>query len=140
MVEGLQPEFYGYLAIGSKDGRTSQLEVLNDKNTSTIFRLYSLGLNSSRDSWIYDFSQTALLAKTKRFIETYNGEVDKWARRAHTGIKLDDFVLLDETKIKWSEGLKLALQRKQYAQFSNQKERVALYRPFCKKSLFFDKI
>ncbi len=40
-----------------------------------IFKTYSLGVNTNRDNWIYDFDATNLSRKSKRMIETYNSEV-----------------------------------------------------------------
>jgi predicted helicase len=54
--------------------------------------------------------------------------------------QLDDFVLSDETRIKWCSRLKECLLRGQKAEFSTQKIRKAMYRPFCSQLLFFDEI
>ena len=43
-------------------------------------------------------------------------------------------------EFKWSRDLKLDLQRGHYAVFAEPKVRKSLYRPFCKKWLFFDRI
>jgi predicted helicase len=49
-------------------------------------------------------------------------------------------VIPDEDKIKWSEGLKLNLERGRYAEFTDDKVHASLYRPFCKQRLFFDRM
>ena len=65
-----------------------------------------------------DFNRSKLAAKIKRFIDTYNGEVDRWRRRGSDTTSIDNFVTYDDTKIKWSRDLKLDLQRGHYATFS----------------------
>ena len=63
-------------------------------------------------------------------IGTYNAEVDRWKRRENRDANVDDFVIYDDTKIKWSGDLKLKLKSENNYQFFAQKVRVSLYRPF----------
>ncbi len=106
----------------------------------SIFELYSLGVSTNRDEWMYDSSRSGLAEKVERFIETYNSEVDRWKRRKDKKIEPDDFVRYEDHRIKWSEGLKLNLQRERYAEFSEAAVRHALYRPFCRRLLYYDPV
>jgi predicted helicase len=135
ITEGLDPEFTSLLPLGNKEARM-QIH----QNTQTIFKNYSLGISTARDVWNYNFSFEALQKHIKGFIETYNTEVDRWRRIANNSISVDDFVTYDDTKIKWSEGLKLELKRGRYAAFVVTKLRKSLYRPFSKKWSFFDRV
>ena len=66
-------------------------------------------------------------------IENYNTEVVRWAQRIDRDADLDDFVVSDDTKIKWSRTLKAKLKRGQSRQnFRKHKVRQSLYRPFTK--------
>jgi len=105
----------------------------------TLFKTYSLGINTSRDVWAYHFERSALVRNVELFIRTYNSEVDRW-RRHEGDANVDDYVLYDDTKIKWSEGLKLDLKRGLYLAFSKTKVRRSLYRPFCLQWLYFDRV
>jgi len=130
-------EFESLLPIGTKDAKKAK----GFDTPEAIFKVYSLGLNSNRDIWVYNFDADELKTNVTRMIETYNLEVDRWKRSGKPQKeKLDDFVLYDDTKIKWSSHLKSALQREQYAVYKDLKIRTSLYRPFCKKFLFFDRI
>ena len=60
-----------------------------------------------------------------------------WYKRVGKNIAVDDFVSYD--KIKWSGDLKLKLVRGVYATFDELKVRSSLYRPFCRRWLFFDR-
>ena len=71
-------------------------------------------------------------------IETYNTEADRWKRRENSTVKLDDFVIPDATKIKWSSGLKNKLKSGKTTHFSQEKIRRSLYRPFTQLNLYFD--
>jgi predicted helicase len=74
-----------------------------------------------------------LIEKISLFIDSYNGEVDRWHRRGQDKTSVDDFVVYDDVKIKWSEGLKFNLQRATHVDFKGEKVRQSLYRPFCKQ-------
>jgi predicted helicase len=78
-----------------------------------------------------------LRERVRQFIEDFNSEVDRF-HRAGSDREVDDFVRYE--KIKWSRDLKLDLKRGNYAEFDETKLRMGLYRPFCKKYLFYDKI
>jgi predicted helicase len=135
LTEGMRPEFATYLPMGSKQAKSARAV-----DVQTIFRTYSGGVKTNRDDWVYDFNRDALAEKIKRFISTYNSEVDRWRREGGKGVNVDDFVLADDTRIKWSRDLKLDLQRGNYASFDESKVRHALYRPFCKQWLFLDRV
>ncbi len=135
LTEGMLQEFTTFLPMGTKEAKVPQR--LNEK---TIFRSYSAGVKTNRDNWTYDFNYSALITKIKLFIETYNGEVDRWERRGSNTTDVDNFVEYVDSKIKWSRDLKLDLQRGHYAKYAETKIRLSLYRPFCKQWLFFDRI
>lgn len=135
ITEGLYPEFAVFLPMGEKIAKS-----VENAKIATLFKLYSGGVKTNRDDWMYDFSREALKQKISRFIELYTSEVDRWHRRGDDLTAVDNFVKYHDTQIKWSEGLKSALQRHQYAEFSAIKVREAMYRPFCKEWMFFDRL
>jgi predicted helicase len=102
-----------------------------------LFSLHSRGVTTCRDAIVYDFDSTLLVPRVRKFIDDYNAEVDRY-RRAGGKQDIDEFVRYDH--IKWSRDLKLDLERERFAEFSIDKIRVALYRPFTKRFLFFDRI
>jgi len=140
ITQGLKPEFDTYLALGSKEARSIRPGSAVESHIKTIFKTYSLGPRTNRDDWMYDFDQKKLVEKVMRFIETYNVEVERWRHRGITATSVDDFVNYEDTKIKWSRDLKLDLQRGHYAEYDIHKVRTSMYRPFCKKYLFFDHV
>jgi predicted helicase len=52
---------------------------------------------------------------------------------------VDTFVSGDDRQVSWSEGLKAALQRGQYASLDEAHLRASLYRPFTHSHLYFDR-
>jgi len=109
-----------------------------DPNSEAIFKAYTRGIATCRDSVVYDFSENSLQGRVKEFIDNYNAEVDRWKRSATNESHVDDFVRYE--KIKWSRDLKLDLSRGNHAEYSTKKFRSALYRPFTKRILFFDRV
>src|SRR6266536_1524227 len=135
LIDGLPTEFSSFISIGTKEAKSERVAEIQ-----TIFRNYGRGVATCRDDWAYDYDRSNLAGKIGRFIETYNSEVDRWRRRGSNTTSVDNFVSYDDTKIKWSRDLKLDLQRGHYAKFSDTKLRKSVYRPFCKRWLFFDRI
>jgi len=136
LTEGLKSDFSTFIPVGIKALKSSLI-----LGTPAIFSKYGCGVKTNRDTWTYDFSCDALETKIKLFTDAYNGQVDRWRRRGNSAKSVDDFVTYDDTKIKWSEGLKLNLRRGNYADdYNDSNVRQALYRPFCKQWLYFDRI
>jgi predicted helicase len=125
-------EFEALVPLGSKAAKAA-----DSASPQTVFAVFSGGVKTNRDEVAYDFDRSALADRIQRFIDDYNGDVDRYKRSGGTQ-PVDEFVGYD--KIKWSRDLKLDLQRGHYATFEAAKIRTAIYRPFCRRYLFFDRI
>ena len=129
ITEGLHPEFDIFLPLGTKETKNSRaVEV------KSVFKMYSLGVNTARDSVVYDFNLPSLLNRVKQFIEDYNAEVSRWTRSGRPR-DIDNFVHYD--KVKWSRNLKRDLHNERYAQLDIKAIRISLYRPFSRKRLYY---
>ena len=135
LTEGLHAEFETFMLLGSRETKAAKGEAVD-----VICKLYSRGISTGRDSWAYNFNRNALIENMNRTIETYNEQVFKWERRTNREISLDDFVVYDDEKIKWSHTLKNDLKRGKITDFSQEKVRTSLYRPFTKSNLYFDRV
>ncbi len=136
LTEGLHAEFDTFIPIGTKDAKAKR-----GAATDVIFKTYSRGVNTSRDAWVYSFNQNVLTENVLRMSDTYNMEVDRWKRQENQReIDIDNFVVSDGAKISWSEGLKRNLQSGRTIDFSEEKTRVGVYRPFIKLNLYFDRM
>ena len=142
LTEGLHADFYDLIPIGTKEAKKEK-GVAN----GVIFKNFSLGVSTNRDVWVYNFNKDALRDNVQRTIKTYTAELDRWNRQViewkrgnAPEPKVDDFVLYDDTKIKWSRDLKKKLIRGKIAEYANHKISESLYRPFTKTNLFLDKI
>ena len=135
LTEGLHAEFDTFIPMGTKQARA-----VKGTASDVIFKTYSIGINTSRDAWVYNFNRNVLTENVNRMIGTYNAEVARWGQRTDRDANLDDFVVSDGKKIKWSRNLKRELKRNKIAEYTEHKVRNSLYRPFTKSSLFFDSI
>ena len=135
LTEGLHAEFDTFIPMGTKAAKAGKGAAVD-----VIFKTYSCGVVTTRDAWVYNFNRKALTENVQGMIDTYNAEVDRWKRRRDEKGNLDDFVLSDEKKIKWSSTLKQKLKGGQTAEFAETKIRQSLYRPFTKLNLFFDRV
>ena len=95
------PEFDTFVPMGSKEAKAVKGEAVD-----AIFKTYSNGVKTNRDAWVNNFNRDALAENMSRMIETYNTEVARWEQQGNRDADLDDFVVSDDTKIKWSRDLK----------------------------------
>lgn len=133
--------------------RDPKLKIFN-----TIFDLNSNGVASGRDPWVYNFSPKNLKQSVQNCIDTYNADLKRFnavfreAFKQRTakdkGIKpadrykhlSDREITTDKTKIAWTDGLKNKLIRNEnLPESSKERVRLALYRPFNKQWLYWDK-
>ena len=135
LTEGLHPEFETFIPIGTKEAKAKKGE-----GRDVIFHTFSNGVVTARDAWTYNFNRNALTENINRLIGTYNAEIDRWKRHENRDANVDDFVIYDEAKIKWTDRLKQDLKRGKTANFSQEKARTSLYRPFAKLNLYFDRM
>ena len=135
LTEGLHAEFDTFIPMGTKEAK-AQKSVAED----VVFKTYSNGIKTNRDAWVYNFNRNVLTENAQRIIDTYNIEVDRWKRQENQRINVSDFVIYDDSKIKWDQELRRHLQRGKYAEWIYDKVRVSLYRPFTKSNLFFDRV
>ena len=48
----------------------------------TIFRSYSLGVSTNRDSVVYGFDAERLAKRVEQFVDDYNAELDRWRKES----------------------------------------------------------
>lgn len=99
-----------------------------------IFKLFSLGIVTNRDEWLYDFSIDHLSEKVKYFCEQYASEKARWnksGRPTATG----DFV---DRSIKWTSELEAHMKRGTQVPFlPDECITESQYRPYVRKFTYF---
>ncbi len=102
------------------------------KEERAVFKLFSLGVVTARDEWVYDYSVKYLKQKVKYLINIYNQEVKK-----HQTASQSELGELVDYSIKWTRAVKNDLLKHQRYGYKVQHIRDSFYRPFVKKSLYF---
>ncbi len=126
--------FAKFVEIGSK-----RAKALDSLGANAIFRTFSNGVKSNNDDLVYDFDSERLIKRARRMVEAYHGELDRW-RRAKKPEDLEEFLRVDPKVCKWIRHTKRNLVRETEVEFDPQKIRTALYRPFTRRSYFFERI
>jgi predicted helicase len=135
LTEGMQEGFEAFIPIGTREAKAS-----SKPNTQTMFETYGRGVATSRDSWAYNFSESELVHNIIKTIDAYNALVSAAASSSNKSKSADELIVYDAHAIAWSRDLKLDLERGKEAEFADEKVREALYRPFAKSHLFFDRV
>ncbi|MDZ8080066.1 MAG: type ISP restriction/modification enzyme [Nostoc sp. DcaGUA01] len=111
-------DFDCLIPIISKDVKSGQGE-------QAIFKLFSSGIKTQRDEWVYDLSKSELENRMKFFVDVYE-------RKRITSEELG-------FDIKWDRELNNYLKRGISKKFDKGLIVRSTYRPFIKKYLYFDK-
>ncbi|GAA8924854.1 DEAD/DEAH box helicase family protein [Helicobacter pylori] len=142
--------------INQRDDAFEKLIPLKrDKNSKSVFDINSGGVTSGRDPWVYNFSPDSLMQNVQKCMDTYNADLKRFNavfreafKQRTKGVKSGDLyrqlndkeITTDKTKIAWTDGLKNHLIKNTNLQESRKEcTRLALYRPFSKQWLYWDK-
>ncbi len=106
--------------------------------SKSVFTLNSLGVNTNRDAWVYNYSKDKLKTNSQNIVDFYNKEVKHWVdiKNVNKTAKLENIISYDKTKISWSSSLISHLQRGNYANYEEEKIVFSVYRPFSKQYLY----
>lgn len=74
------------------------------RSKNAIFGLFSLGVVTSRDEWVYDFDEKNLKNKVNYLIDSYNSEIKSFQGKSKDEIK-DNISKRDKTNLKWSRAV-----------------------------------
>ncbi len=155
--ETITPNHKGDWINQREDGFEKLIPLKRDKKLQnpSIFDLNSNRVVSGRDPWVYNFSPDALMQNVQKCIDTYNADLKRFNmhfreafKQRAKGVKSDKLykqlndqeITTDKTKIAWTLTLKNNLIKNKNLQESHKDRiRLALYRPFNKQWLYFDK-
>jgi predicted helicase len=121
-------DFDDFIPLLSRNvkAKASGSDVAGEENA--LFKLFSNGISTNRDDWLYDLNIKDLEGKVKRFTEIYNQEISRRANGKSNDVDLS---------IKWSETLKRRLENKRRIQFSSEKIICTTFRPFSNRYLYY---
>lgn len=111
-------------------------DVKAGKSKDSLFVLYSNGVQSNKDEWVYDLSIHQLDIKLKFYIDIYKSERIRW-NNSDKQEKINNFV---DRIIKWTEELQSHLVKGSNIEFNTENIIKVNYRPFFQLYMYFDKI
>ncbi len=124
-------DFDSLLPLATKQVKATKRAI----HSTAIFKLFSLGVVTARDEWVYDDDRSILSKKVSWLIDAYNADVTKLSGHR----KSRDLAGMLDSSIKWTRAVKNDLRRGTQYAFDPSKIIEAVYRPFVKSNLYFDK-
>ena len=121
--------FAQFYPLGSKDAKAG---AAND----AIFRLYSQGVNTARDVYLYNFSRKTCAENARKMTEDYLAALSEI--EANSGLTEDAAAHCHAKNLKWDRELMNKLKRKNKTDFDAGYIRKAAYRPFVATNCYAD--
>lgn len=134
--------------INQRDESYAAFQAIGDKDKAlvnqSVFALYSSGLNSARDSWVYNFSEEKVRTNVESMIDFYNDQVQGFhAHCKANGVTVpsvkdvEQWIDTDGKKISWNRADKTRLAKGEKYVYDGACVVTSAYRPFTKQKLYF---
>ncbi|HET9835081.1 MAG TPA: type ISP restriction/modification enzyme [Rhodanobacteraceae bacterium] len=124
-------DFDTLLPVASKTAKAAK----KPSQEKAIFKLFSLGVVTNRDEWVYDDSESALRAKVEFLIDSYNADVERLSRvkdpKQRAGML--------NGAIKWTRAVKRDAANGLSYNYTDGEIVESYYRPFVKRELYFSR-
>ena len=118
-----------FYPMGSKEAKAGRTD-------EAIFKLYSRGLATSRDAYIYNFSHDNCAANARAVVGDYQGALQFW--KDHPEYTVDDTISRYSSNVRWDRELKNNLRRRKVVTYSMGNIWTTQYRPFVKQYCYVD--
>lgn len=105
---------------------------VGDKHEPGIFGLYTGGLKTNRDSWVYGSSMKKLGRRVRSMVDFYNSEVDRLAGSPGEPT-------MDPTRFSWNRADMSNVRRGVSYKVDTQRFRRSSYRPFTAQHVYFSR-
>jgi predicted helicase len=124
--------FSFFIPLGEKD---------NKENQNSYFRpIYSSGILTARDNWVWNFGINSLKNNLTTTIEFYNSELIRFneSKRNNPDLVARSFITYDSTKISWDNRRLIGgIENNKKIEYDHDNIRNGFYRPFCKQKIYF---
>ena len=119
----------------------SLIDIDKKGSDKAFFYLKSNGISSGRDAWVYNYSKRLVNDNCFRTLSFYNTQrVDYHKSKSNEDEQSETTISYDPTKISWTDVFLRDLKKNIPYSSSVLKTTEALYRPFTKMCLRYDKI
>ena len=123
------PSFQVFLPLAMR-------ETKGQVGTEALCSLFSLGIATARDAWLYGYDRKTLEQRVEHMTVFYEQRREMVKENCCTAgqATMNDA----PTSIKWTRGLRGTLRRGIHLSYDPRKVRVGMYRPFCKQYVYFE--
>jgi predicted helicase len=105
----------------------------NKNEEDALFKIFSLGVVTARDQWVYDYDEANLQKKVSYLIDIYNSELDRFKSDG------DSCESNLDNSIKWTRAVKRDIHNNIRYKFQNYSIISCLYRPYINCYMYFNK-
>ncbi len=99
-----------------------------------VFGLYSMGISTNRDEWVYDFDQSLLTEKVKFFCDIYQTDVNRFTQEEPETTTIRNWV---SRSIKWTSELEAHMAKGHELRFAGDHFVIGMYRPFVNQHCYY---
>ena len=127
-------EFQKLYPVGSKAAKAG-------KTDEAVFKLYSRGLATSRDAYIYNFSFNACAENARKMVGDYLGalrELDEFNNGSPTDEIIHEITGRHSSNVRWDRELKNNLRRRKEVSYTTNRIWSTQYRPFVKQHCYVE--
>ena len=119
--------------MGSKGAKAGKAD-------DAIFELYSRGLATSRDAYIYNFSRDACAENARKMVDDYLGAMQelKEAQVQDRASHVEDITHRHSSNVRWDRELKNNLKRRKSIAYQRENINPIQYRPFVKQHCYVE--
>jgi predicted helicase len=134
LVDKTSTDFERFVPMGVKPRAA-----IRGIGAEAIFSMFTNGAKSNNDAYVYSFDRAVLAGRARQMVDEYNAERRRWEEKGRPQ-DVSDFVHVNPKVLKWIRKTKRHLARGTKAEFREERVRLALSRPFCRKWFFFDPV
>ncbi|MFM9647792.1 DEAD/DEAH box helicase [Streptomyces galilaeus] len=137
--------------INQRDESYATFQGIGDKDKAlagrSVFALYSNGLDTSRDAWVYNFSEEKVRTNMESMIDFYNDQAQGFRDYCATHGLIDpsakdveQWIDTDSRRISWNRSDKARLAKGREYEFDSACLVTSCYRPFAKQHVYFNSL
>ena len=128
-IEQRSEVFADFYPLGTKEAKAGKVD-------DTIFSLYSRGLATGKDVYIYNFSYNVCTENAKHMTEIYLNTLQE--HKENPELIVQEVVRKNTSGIKWDRELENNLKRNKKTEFDEKYIRKTAYRPFVTTNCYAD--
>ena len=126
--------FEQLLPLGSKEVKAGR-----PGGRTAVFQLFSRGIETARDAYLYNFSRAACEASARKAIERYKAALNE-LRTPGAPADLTELTARHSRGLHWNDGLRQTLKRQTPVEFDSRHIRPVQYRPFVPTNCYAEKL